>query len=117
MNTHSAIHNYLLQLGFSPRMKGFRYLSELLQNSLTDDIFPLHRVGYPILAQYHATTTVNIDKNIQNAISHAFLRAQLDELYLEFGETLDPSKGKPTAKQFLCHAREKLLSIVTDLVV
>lgn len=117
MNTSATIHNYLLQLGFSPRMKGFRYLSELLQNSLYDDIFPLHRIGYPILAQCHATTALNIDKNIQNAISHAFLRAQLNELYLEFGETLDPSKGKPTAKQFLCHAREKILSRMTDFVV
>ena len=38
----------------------------------------------------------------------AWLRGSVDVLYAEFGETLDEDKGKPTNKQFLLTALERL---------
>ena len=50
----------------------------------------------------------SVEKDIQNAISAAWLRGNVDVLYREFGETLDEDKGKPTNKQFLLTALERL---------
>ena len=50
----------------------------------------------------------SVEKDIQNAISSAWLRGNVETLYREFGETLDEDKGKPTNKQFLLTALERL---------
>lgn len=50
----------------------------------------------------------SVEKDIQNAISSAFLRGNIDVLYTEFGETLDENKGKPTNKQFVLTALERI---------
>ena len=53
-------------------------------------------------------SVASIEKDIQNAISTAWLRGNVDTLYKEFGETLDEDKGKPTNKQFLLTAIERM---------
>ena len=50
----------------------------------------------------------SIEKHIQNAISAAWLRGDVEVLYREFGETLDEDRGKPTNKQFVLTALERL---------
>ena len=100
---------YLLQLGFQPNLKGYVLLSRLIEFALDgQNILPLKYSGYPMLESEFGVSAASIEKDIQNAISSAWLRGNVDTLYREFGETLDENKGKPTNKQFVLTALERL---------
>jgi len=100
---------YLLKLGFQPNLKGYRLLAKLICYALDgQDILPLKYKGYQTLSTDFAASKASVEKDIQNAISAAFLRGQVDVLYTEFGETLDENKGKPTNKQFVLTALERI---------
>ena len=100
---------YLLQLGFQPNLKGYVLLSKLIEFALDGrDILPLKYSGYKMLESEFGVNAASIEKDIQNAISSAWLRGNVDTLYREFGETLDENKGKPTNKQFVLTALERL---------
>lgn len=103
------IKKYLLRLGFQPNLKGYKLLSRLIELAIEGkDIMPLKYCGYKILSSEFGVESGSIEKDIQNAISSAWLRGDVDILYAEFGETLDESKGKPTNKQFVLTALERL---------
>lgn len=100
---------YLLKLGFQPNLKGYRLLARLIALAEEGaDVMPLKYFGYKRLASEFGVGEASVEKDIQNAISAAWLRGNVDVLYREFGETLDEDKGKPTNKQFLLTALERL---------
>jgi hypothetical protein len=100
---------YLLQLGFQPNLKGYALLSRLIEYAMDGgDILPLKYSGYPLLSREFGVDAASVEKDIQNAISSAWLRGNVETLYREFGETLDENKGKPTNKQFVLTALERI---------
>ncbi|MBR4800218.1 MAG: sporulation initiation factor Spo0A C-terminal domain-containing protein [Clostridia bacterium] len=103
------IKNYLLSLGFQPNLKGYKLLSRLIEMSVEGEkIIPLKFFGYEKLSCEFGVARESVEKDIQNAISSAWLRGDVDTLYREFGETLDENKGKPTNKQFVLTALERI---------
>lgn len=99
------IRNYLLELGFVPNKLGYRYLFELIKWGMADEnILPLKYAGYSNLSDRYKKTVAAIEKDIQNAISVAWLKGDVSKLYGEFGETIDMKKGKPSNKQFILTA-------------
>ena len=106
------IKKYLLELGFQPNLKGYHLLSSLIEKAHNGEkIMPLKYFGYVSLSEKYGVSVASIEKDIQNAISTAWLRGNIDTLYREFGETLDEDKGKPTNKQFLLTALERIAMI------
>ncbi|MBO5776997.1 MAG: sporulation initiation factor Spo0A C-terminal domain-containing protein [Clostridia bacterium] len=109
-NEEIKIKKYLLQLGFQPNLKGYHLLASLLKLAINGEkVMPLKYFGYVALSEKFGVSVASIEKDIQNAISTAWLRGNVDTLYKEFGETLDEDKGKPTNKQFLLTALERML--------
>ena len=107
----ARIKLYLLKLGFQPNLKGYHLLARLIALAAEEEvIMPLKYFGYRRLAEEFGVGAASVEKDIQNAISSAWLRGNVDVLYGEFGETLDEDKGKPTNKQFLLTALERLAS-------
>ena len=103
------IKKYLLELGFQPNLKGYHLLAYLIEEARNGEkIMPLKYYGYIDLSKKFGVSVASVEKDIQNAISSAWLRGNVDTLYREFGETLDEDKGKPTNKQFLLTALERL---------
>lgn len=104
------ITHYLLSLGFIPNKYGYRYLYDLIEMALSDEeILPLKYVGYKEISLKCGKSVQSVEKDIQNAISAAWLKADVDRLYSEFGETVDQKKGKPSNKQFVFTALESLM--------
>lgn len=108
-NREIEIKNYLLSLGFQPNLKGYHLLAKLIGAAMNGkDIMPLKFNGYVKLSEFFGVSVASVEKDIQNAISAAWLRGDIDTLYREFGETLDEDKGKPTNKQFVLTALERI---------
>lgn len=103
------IQNYLLKLGFVPNKLGYRMLYDiLLWGASGENLLPLKYVTYPRLSLKYGKNSDAVEKDIQNAISVAWLKGDVGELYGEFGETIDMRKGKPTNKQFILTALVRL---------
>ena len=101
--------DYLLKLGFVPNKYGYLYLVELIETAKAgNDILPLKYNGYRKLSQKYGKSVQCIEKDIQNAISAAWLNGDIDVLYEEFGETIDMTRGKPGNKQFILTAAASL---------
>jgi two-component system response regulator (stage 0 sporulation protein A) len=104
------VSDYLLYLGFSPVRSGYRYLNAILDMLLHGErVYPLNKYGYITVGRKYNKTPEVIDKNIQNSIANVWLKGNTMRLEKEFGETIDPLKGKPTNKQFIATVMEKLL--------
>lgn len=87
----------LLSTGINPRHKATRYLCALIESARTEQIFPLKRRGYPMVAKRFATTPECVDKAIQNAISAAWTKRMSEA----FSNIVDDTRGKPTASKFI----------------
>ncbi len=106
------ISEYLLKLGFVPNKLGYRYLAELLKCGMEGhELLPLKYTGYVRLSNKYNKSIAAIEKDVQNAISTAWLKGDVNNLYDEFGETIDMRKGKPSNKQFIMTALLSLQSI------
>ena len=105
------IYSYMLSIGLRPNCLGYKYIFDLTGLSVNGtNILPLKLNGYVLLAQKYNKNIASIDKNIQNCISKAWLEGDIENLYKEFGNTIDISKGKPTAKQLIMHICDKISS-------
>lgn len=106
-----TISDYLLSLGFIPNKCGYRYVFDLIYLATSGkEILPLKYVGYAEIAKKYKKTVDTVEKDVQNAISAAWLKGDVDALYNEFGETIDMKKGKPGNKQFIMTAVSSILS-------
>lgn len=68
------IGEFLIQLGITPNLKGFSYLKETLEQSLTDNNFitkGITTVIYPYIAQICGTTPQRVERSIRHAILRA----------------------------------------------
>ncbi len=110
MNSNqNNIKKYLLSLGFYPNKYGYKFLVDLISSGIErEQILPLKYYGYPKLGEKFGKKIETIEKDIQNAISFAFQHGDLEILQKEFGSTIDEKKGKPTNKQFVLSAIERL---------
>ena len=107
----ARIKLYLLKLGFQPNLKGYHLLARLIALAAEEEvIMPLKYFGYRRLAEEFGVGAASVELDFQYAISAAWLRGDVNVLYAEFGETLDEDKGKPTNKQFVLTALERLQS-------
>ena len=106
------IYSYMLSIGLRPKSSGYKYIFDLVKIQASGgDILPLKLNGYEALSKKYGKSICSIDKNIQNCISKAWLDGNVDDLYKEFGNTIDLDKGKPTSKQLIMHICDRIFSL------
>ncbi len=103
------VMRYLLSLGFKPNCSGFNYLMELIwMRTRGENISPLSTCGYVKVGEKFDKSAATVDKSIQNAVSGAWTRGDIEKLYLQFGNTVSSEEGKPGNLQFISQACENL---------
>lgn len=88
----------LVQMGMNSALKGFIYLASAAALA-HDNRARLHAIGkriYAPIALHCHTTPANVERLIRHAIESTMSAAQARGVYVLFGNTIDPSKGKPT---------------------
>lgn len=102
----------LESLEVPPRLRAWDFLPDMLalcgaHSALLDD---LGRRLYPLVAMRHGLTPGCVERRLRVAVESTWNRAEMDALERFFGQSVDPARGKPTNKEFLC----RLCEYVTD---
>lgn len=68
----------------------------------------LHSRLYPLTARRHGMTPAAVERSLRLAIESTWSGASLGALERFFGHSVDPERGKPTNREFLCRVQERL---------
>lgn len=63
---------------------------------------------YPLMARRHGMTPAAVERSLRLCVEAAWSRGRLEALERFFGQSVDPERGKPTNREFLCRIREEL---------
>ena len=102
----SITRNLLIELGVPEHINGSRYLVKAIC-AVTENESLLSAVTsklYPMVAQAFYTTGSRVERSIRHGIELAWDRGDYDVLVKYFGNTISPSKGKPTNSEFIARA-------------
>ena len=65
---------------------------------------------YPKIADIHDTTVIRVERNIRSSIESAWNRGDLTLRNRIFGNSINPEKGEPTNRQFICSLADYVAS-------
>lgn len=97
------IRRVLLDIGVPENIKGHRCLIKAIRIAYyrPDLIGWITKDIYPTVAKEMDTTPPRVERAIRHAIEVAWDRGDLDTIQRYFGNTISPTKGKPTNGQFI----------------
>lgn len=68
----------------------------------------LHTRLYPLVARRHGMTPAAVERSLRTLVEATWNHGDLAALERFFGHSIDPERGKPTNKEFLCRLQERL---------
>lgn len=68
----------------------------------------LHARLYPLVARRHGMTPAAVERSLRTLVEVTWSHGDLAALERFFGHSIDPERGKPTNKEFLCRLQERL---------
>ena len=97
-------------LGVPPTLSAWRFLPDavaltVVYPPLLDD---LSHGLYPLLARRHDRKPAAVERSLRLCIESTWMRGDLAALERFFGSSVDPDKGKPTNREFLCRVQERV---------
>ncbi len=107
----TCLSRALLQaLTVRPSLRAWRFLPDMaaltvVHPPLMED---LHRRLYPLIARRHGMTPAAVERSLRTLVESTWSHGSLQALERFFGHSVDPEKGKPTNKEFLCRLQERL---------
>ena len=63
---------------------------------------------YPLAARRHGMTPAAVERSLRLCVEAAWSRGRLEALERFFGQSVDPERGKPTNREFLCRVSQQL---------
>ena len=106
-NLETTVNDFLLDIGFSPKLKGKDYLKLsimlILDNSVMHNC--LNKECYPIVAANFKTNLVNIDRNIRNAIKCAYANHEEKDWNKIFNQEFTET---PSSREFIYQCVDKI---------
>lgn len=104
-------HGMLQAVGISPRLRAWAFLPDMTALTavhpplLTD----LQHGLYPLIARRHGMTAGAVERSLRLCVESTWSHGSLAALERFFGHSVDPERGKPTNREFLCRVQERLV--------
>ncbi len=94
----------LRQLGAPARLRAWDFLPEMAGLTVVHPplLRDLQHGLYPLIAGQYGLTPAVVERRLRLWVESAWSRGDLAALERFFGATVDPEKGKPTNRAFLC---------------
>lgn len=86
---------------FLPEMAGLTVVHPPLLTDLTHGL-------YPLIARRHGMTAGAVERSLRLCVEATWSRGDLAALERFFGSSVDPDRGKPTNREFLCRVQERV---------
>lgn len=100
---HERAAQLLRKLGMRETLRGFDYLSwaAALACEREESLFSIGEQLYRPVAEHLGTTPQNVERLIRHAVESAMDSIGAVGIYGFFGNTIDPTRGKPTNAQMI----------------
>lgn len=114
-----AVASALLRtLDVPPRLRAWAFLPEMAALTVTHP--PLvndlsHRL-YPLIAGRHGMTAAGVERSLRLCVESTWVNGSITAMERFFGSSVDPERGKPTNREFLCRLQERLTLSMKRLV-
>ena len=101
----------LTALGMPRTLRAWAFLPEMaaltvVHPSLLTDV--THGL-YPLMAHRAQLTPCAVERRLRLAIESTWNRGDYDAIARFFGQSVDPERGKPPNREFLCQLQERLM--------
>jgi len=98
---HDRVCEILSQMGMSSALKGYDYLAWAAALACENDarLYSVGKYLYAPIAEHFFTTPQNVERLIRHAVESMMNTGRANGIYMRFGSTIDPAKGKPTNAQ------------------
>ena len=103
-------------LGVPASLIGYQYIRDGVLLIIKDPmlICSITTKFYPMIAKHFETTGARVERSIRHAIEVAWNRGNPDSYRKYFGYTLDKTKGKPTASEFIATIADQIKLEIED---
>ena len=104
------IKNILIKLGFTPNLRGYKYLCTAINLTLQDTnlINNVTKQLYPSVAILHGDKTSCVERSIRHAIKVSYNSKKIYEINNVFAYTILSPNEKPTCSQLISLLVEKV---------
>lgn len=98
------------QMGMRESLRGFDYLAWAAGLAYLTEarLFAIGERLYKPIAEHEHTTAQNVERLIRHAIESTVDAVGPDSVYAFFGNTIDPTRGKPTNAQMIAMLAQQL---------
>lgn len=99
---------FLRMLGVPMRLRAWRFLPRMLAVAVVHPalLADLKHGLYPVIARQQGMALSAVERSLRLWVESAWTHGDLAALDRFFGASVDPEKGKPTNREFLCRAAE-----------
>ena len=102
-NVDDVISEILVELGMPSHIMGYRHSVYAIKLAVEnpDIIYAITGELYPAVAEHYGTIATRVERTIRHGIECVWERADLEVIEKYFGNTISPTKGKPTNSEFI----------------
>lgn len=115
----TALSRSMLQaLGVPPHLRAWDFLPDMAALTVVHPplLHDLTHHLYPLIARHHGITPGAVERRLRLCVESTWSRGGLSELERFFGHSVDPERGKPTNREFLCRVQERLTLAAVKII-
>ena len=100
----------LRSLGVPGRLRAWAFLPEMIGLTVVHPLLlaDVQHGLYPLIAERHGMTAAGVERSLRLCVESTWSRGSLEALERFFGASVDPERGKPTNREFLCRMQERV---------
>lgn len=101
----------LQAIGIPPELRAWEFLPEMVALTAVHPplLADLMHGLYPLIGRNYRLTPAAVERRLRLCVEATWTRGSLAELERFFGSSVDPERGKPTNREFLCRMQERLV--------
>ena len=108
----------LRTMAVPPRLKAWEFLPQMCAWTVVHPplLVDLQHGLYPLMGKCCGLSAGAVERRLRLCVESTWMQGSLPALERFFGASVDPGKGKPTNKEFLCRVQERLTLAMLRLV-
>ena len=101
-----------------PKLRAWDFLPDMAAMTVVHPLLlqDLQHGLYPLIGRKYGLSAAGVERSLRLCVESTWSHGSLAALERFFGSSVDPEKGKPTNREFLCRVQERLTLTMQRLV-